>query len=246
MNGNRWPVIMGSALVATAALLYFLQYELFGDARSVYQGLVGNMAFLPVYVLFSTMMLDTLIRKREKGILLKKLNMVIGVFYTEVGTPLLERFTQFDPDADTLRQSLKDGRSWSEADFARLADALGRHPYAVDCDLADMGALREFLLGKRTFLLGLLTNPNLLEHDTFTDLLWAVFHLVEELDHRAPGYRPVGDDAAHLANDARRAYMLMASDWLAYMHHLKGDYPYLFSLALRTNPFDPSATVEVR
>jgi len=30
-------------------------------------------------------------------------------------------------------------------------------------------------------LLGLLGNPNLLEHDSFTDLLWAVFHLMEEL-----------------------------------------------------------------
>jgi hypothetical protein len=29
------------------------------------------------------------------------------------------------------------------------------------------------------------------------------------------------------------------------MQHLKTDYPYLFSLAVRTNPFDPDAKVEV-
>jgi hypothetical protein len=29
------------------------------------------------------------------------------------------------------------------------------------------------------------------------------------------------------------------------MEHLKNDYPYLFSLAVRTNPFNPNATVEV-
>jgi hypothetical protein len=28
------------------------------------------------------------------------------------------------------------------------------------------------------------------------------------------------------------------------MEHLKKEYPYLFSLALRTNPFDPEASVE--
>ena len=28
--------------------------------------------------------------------------------------------------------------------------------------------------------------------------------------------------------------------------HLKNDYPYLFSLAVRTNPFDPNASVEVK
>jgi hypothetical protein len=33
--------------------------------------------------------------------------------------------------------------------------------------------------------------------------------------------------------------------WTGYMRHLKHDYPFLFSLALRTNPFDPEAQVEV-
>jgi len=29
------------------------------------------------------------------------------------------------------------------------------------------------------------------------------------------------------------------------VQHLQGDYPYLFSLVVRTNPFDPDAKVEV-
>jgi hypothetical protein len=29
------------------------------------------------------------------------------------------------------------------------------------------------------------------------------------------------------------------------MRHLKTDYPYLFSLAVRQNPFDPEASVTV-
>ncbi|HEY5995807.1 MAG TPA: hypothetical protein VIU29_02245, partial [Candidatus Deferrimicrobiaceae bacterium] len=217
MNERRWQLFMGGALAAVASALYFAQYELFGDAKSVFQGLVGNLAFLPLYILFATLMLDTLLRKREKSILLKKLNMAIGVFYAEAGTRLLETFTAFDPDAESLRRSVAEGGGWSEADFSRLAESLKAHPYEIDCGLAEIGPLREFLLERRTFLLGLLTNPNLLEHDTFTDLLWAVFHLAEELAHRPSGYRPEGADAAHLANDIRRAYSLMASDWLAYM-----------------------------
>jgi hypothetical protein len=34
--------------------------------------------------------------------------------------------------------------------------------------------------------------------------------------------------------------------WLDYMKHLKHDYPYLFSLAMRTNPFDANASIEVK
>jgi len=48
-----------------------------------------------------------------------------------------------------------------------------------------------------------------------------------------------------LLGDVRRAYGLLASEWLSYMKHLRDNYPYLFSLAMRTNPFDPQASPEV-
>ena len=44
----------------------------------------------------------------------------------------------------------------------------------------------------------------------------------------------------------QRGYVLLIKEWLAYMAHLKTRYPYLFSLALRTNPFDPFATPEIQ
>jgi hypothetical protein len=34
--------------------------------------------------------------------------------------------------------------------------------------------------------------------------------------------------------------------WLDYMRHLKADYPYLFSLAIRTNPFRLDASPVIR
>jgi hypothetical protein len=102
--------------------------------------------------------------------------------------------------------------------------------------------LREFLVNRRGFLLGLLENPNLLEHETFTELLWAVFHLSEELESR-PGFEFIPEtDYHHLIGDIKRAYMQLVMEWLDYMKHLKKEYPYLFSLAMRTNPFDPTAT----
>jgi hypothetical protein len=44
----------------------------------------------------------------------------------------------------------------------------------------------------------------------------------------------------------RRAYALLFSEWISYLSHLREDYPYLFSLAVRTNPFDRDASVVVR
>ena len=53
-------------------------------------------------------------------------------------------------------------------------------------------------------------------------------------------------DYEHLENDIRRAYSLLIVEWIVYMRHLHNSYPYLFSLAVRTNPFDIKASVIIK
>ena len=101
-------------------------------------------------------------------------------------------------------------------------------------------------MSKKRFLLALLENPNLLEHETFTELLRAVFHLTEELEKRKDIKQLPKADYDHLKLDTERAYNILIYQWVEYMEHLMNNYPYLFSLAMRTNPFDPNATVEIQ
>jgi len=94
-------------------------------------------------------------------------------------------------------------------------------------------------------MLRLLENPNLLEHERFSDLLWATFHLAEELEAR-PSIKNLPDsDLEHIAGDIQRVYGHLAAEWVAYAEHLKSDYPFLFSLVVRLNPFEehPSPVV---
>ena len=102
--------------------------------------------------------------------------------------------------------------------------------------------MRELLLQKRDFVLGLLQNPNLLEHDEFTDLLWAVCHLTEELEAREILQDLPRSDLKHLASDLQRAFGFLVREWLMYMQHLRGHYPYIYSLSVRTNPFNSAAS----
>ena len=83
-------------------------------------------------------------------------------------------------------------------------------------------------------------------HEQFTELLWAVFHLADELSHRPTVQNLPERDYEHLSGDIQRAYALLTREWLSHLEHLKVSYPYLFSLAVRTNPFDPAASVELR
>ena len=110
----------------------------------------------------------------------------------------------------------------------------------IDARKIDLAKLKVLLRQKRTYLLTLMENPNLLEHDRFTDLLWAVTHLDEELEARDSLESLPEHDLEHLAGDIQRMYDHLASEWLDYVAHLKANYPFLFSLVARTHPFQES------
>ena len=76
-------------------------------------------------------------------------------------------------------------------------------------------------------------------------LLMAVFHLTEELEARSDVSALSGEDKLHIAGDMKRVYGLLTAEWFDCMRHLRDNYPYLFSFAIRTNPFDPEAVPEI-
>jgi hypothetical protein len=232
-------------LLFVSLVLYGVDYLLFGRGGEIGFGLLGNLAFLPIYVLFVTLMIERVLKERERLALRQKLNMVIGVFFSEVGTVMLKDCFGFIRNSGDLADQLKITGQWTRADFRRAADFLTNHDIQADSRLGNLAALKQFLMEKRGFMLGLLENPNLLEHEAFTDLLWAVFHLIEELEARNALTGLPDSDLDHLSGDIKRAYGHLLRQWVVYMEHLKQDYPYLFSLAVRTNPMNSEARVEV-
>jgi hypothetical protein len=207
---------------------------------------LGDLAFLPVEVLLVTIIIHRLLSKREKRIRLEKLNMVIGAFFSEVGTKLLAYLSDLDPKLDEIRKGLIVTDDWSPQEFDSCCKRFKDYEYEIDAQEVNLENLKTFLVGERDFLLRLLENPNLLEHETFTDLLQAVFHLTEELTHREDVKQVSDKDLEHIAGDIKRVYSSLVYEWVAYMEHLKAEYPYLFSLAMRTNPFDQDASPEFK
>jgi hypothetical protein len=89
----NWQIFLGLSLVLLSAILYLFHYILFRDSHHIFLYLIGDIAFLPIQVLLVTLIIDRLLNVREKRSLLKKLNMVIGAFFSEVGTDLLKSFS---------------------------------------------------------------------------------------------------------------------------------------------------------
>ena len=143
-------------------------------------------------------------------------------------------------------KGLIERNEWSDKEFLSVCKRVKNYEHRIDSQKGDLEGLRAFLMQKRDFLLGLLENPNLLEHESFTEALWTVFHLTDELVNRVNVRQLSEADYEHISSDIKRAYVSLIYQWLEYMKHLKDNYPYLFSFALRTNPFDPNASVEIK
>jgi hypothetical protein len=63
--------------------------------------------------------------------------------------------------------------------------------------------------------------------------------------HRSDLFSLPDSDLKHLEGDIVRIYSLLVLEWVRYMLYLKSNYGYLFSLAMRLNPFDPEASAVV-
>jgi len=246
MKHFKWQILLGISLVTLSAIFYLIHYFIFRDAHHIFIYMVSDIAFVFIEVLLVTMIIHEVLAVREKRILLEKLNIVIGSFFSQVGKDLLKLFATFDSQSERIRQSLVVTDEWSDKQFMDMSMRLKQYNHDIDITRNDLIGLKDLLVRERQFFLRLLENQNLLEHDTFTNLLMAVFHLTEELESRSDISRLVEADKKHIANDMKRAYSLLISEWLNYMKHLKENFPYLFSFAMRTNPFDLNATPEVR
>lgn len=150
--------------------------------------------------------MEKVLQKREKKIRMEKMNMVIGLFFSEVGTGLLDIFIRCDPELEKIRQDLLVTIDWHDQDFARVGKRLRSYHHSVAIEKVDLTELRAFRKGIT---------------------------------------RQPEADVKHLAGDMQRGYNLLVYQWLIYMNHLKNNFPFLFSLAVRTNPFDRQASVVV-
>ena len=245
MKNISWQLVLGLVLIALSAIVYFIHYLFFHDAHHIFIYLVGDVAFVFIEVLLVTMVIHQLLAQREKRAKLEKMNMVIGTFYSEIGTVLLDLFVKFDTNVKRIRNDLSAAKNLNTKEFSLLSKQLQSHATTINSSPEDLEKLKDFLCGKRDFLIRLLENPILLEHASFTNLLWAIFHLGDELAHRRNLKKITKKDHEHINGDIRRAYLALLSEWTNYMTHLKDNYPYLFSLAIRTNPFDQEARPEV-
>ena len=230
-------------LIALSVIFFVLQLLIFHNGEESGFLIFQDLMFLPLHILLVTFILDRILRNREKQERLQQIHIVISAFFSEIGTDTLREMGAAISGQQQIAQMLGMKPGWGAKEFGEAAAAMKAHKFHAEPDAHTLMALRATLPQKKAYLLQMFSNPNLLEHDAFTDMLWAMYHLVDELENREEFSTLPESDIRHLAGDITRAYGLLAFEWVNHMKYLKERYPYLWSIALRKSPFAENSIV---
>lgn len=236
-------LILGIILISFSIAIYFLQIVIFNDSKTTEFYFLQDMAFVPIQVLLVTLILDEILNIRERKLKVKKMNLVMSTFYSEMGTALIENLSEFIVNFDQLKNELDKITDWSDKNSQAVRKTINQFKVMADSSKGNLVSLSGFLIDNKSYLLKVFENPNLVEHDAFTDMLWAIYHIADELDNREEILTLPQEDMQHISGDIERAYKVLVSEWTYYMNYLNREYPYLYSLAARKNPFSDNEII---
>ena len=120
----NWKIGLGIILIILSAIVYTIHFIIFRDIHHIFIYLIGDIAFVFINVLLVTLVIDTVLDKRDKKDRLEKLNMLVGVFFSEVGTKLLVHFSDSDPNLEKIKENLVVDVNWSKEKFMELSKNL--------------------------------------------------------------------------------------------------------------------------
>jgi len=235
--------MLGLLLIVISCTFYTLQIFLFHSPRDTFFYLFQDIAFVPFQVIMVTLVLEGILSIREKQERLRKINMVISAFYSEIGTSMITRMFDFIINFSLLKKRLDIGSEWTDIDFKNAVKFIDQFDFEVECSVTNLALLNDYLFEKRDYFVGMLKSQTLMEHDTLTDMIWAIYHVFDELRSRESLESLPNADINHLSNDIKRGFKLLIIEWMYYMNYLRKEYPYLYSLARRKNPFSDCSVI---
>lgn len=178
--------------------------------------------------LFATIT-ETLVSGEERSERRDRLNMTVGVFFSEVGNNLMTSIPC--ENIIKIKERLLTISRWTKKDFETAKKEIANIKFEIGIKKMNIDEFGAFISGKKDLLLRMLENPNLMEHETFADLLQAVLHLSRELEVRKGPY----DENDHVKEDIEAVYVLLIKEWIDYMKYLKINYPHFFLFAATSN-----------
>ena len=234
---NIQTLILATLLVSLSVLVYGIQLSIYhgNPYYSSFFYFLQDLAFLPIEVAIVTFIFQRFLQKQEHEKQYKKTNVIISTFFVEIGLEIMKALSECNVNKEDIRRQIE-GMELSGKKENGVRKACRSLEFKMEASTEKIKNLKDILSKKKFFLVRMLENDNLLEHDSFTDTLWAVFHVADELQMRNI-VDLTDEDISHLCSDLNRAYKGLVNEWISYIIHLEKEYPYLYKTAIKRSPF---------
>ena len=223
-------------LVALSAVLYGLQICIFHDMKDTAFYMLQDWAFLPIQSALVTVIVGRIMNEHEKEVRLEKTRILTSTYFSDLGAEILKIKTPAIANREEIAPAMQVQADWKQDDFKKAVNTIKHVPLKMANTADQFKAIKDLLEAKRMTLLVIASNPSLLEHEDFTDMLWAVFHLNDELMYRGQIDGLSETDLLHLNADAQRVLQETLINWMCHLEFLQKEYPYLYQLELVRNP----------
>lgn len=223
---NKVNIAVGLLAISGTFFLGFWLYT--GDLAYISKYFYIHLAFLPIHALVLGLILDELIQLREKIERRKRLNMFLGIFFRQMGIDIMLSLLNLVKNRDAFEEQMLVDKSWTARRFARARRDLAGFKLDMEPNARMLAALMEALTSREDEIIAMTRNPLMLEFEGLHHCLLSLFHLIEESHFRGPVEKLRPEVRGHLAQDASKSLINLATLWVAYLEHLKDEHPVLF------------------
>lgn len=228
----KYIIMLGVMLSIFSAVLYFVNYIIFGDAHHLLVVFGEELAFMPVYVFITAVVAERLLSRSEKNEIARRTNALVGTFFNEIGYDIITILTKHDRNFATLKEAIRFNNEWDSAKFKNIHKFADTYKYGAPEGIEDFEEISKLLMARKDFLLILMSNASLLEKDEFSELLLAVNHIHE-------AQKTIGDLSGmckelidHIHDDIEKVFRCLIKVWASYLAMIKKEDPYLYKLAI--------------
>lgn len=231
-------------LLVLTILFQGLYFIFFKDRQYVYFTILHGVVEAPFNMFLTGVLFNYILNRKEQSSEREKTNMLIGIFYSEVGNELLRLFLEADMYVEYFRSKFMIKKTWTEADYKKLLLQSDSIEHSINIENIDLSKLREKLANVTGLSIDLLTSTSLQNKDDFNIIVNNVFFLKGELDDRMEGRELDEHEKVHIQKIVNELYLRLIKMWVSHMYYRQSSNEQLFIKALIKSPFDNRSRAE--
>ena len=156
--------------------------------------------------------------------------MLTSSFFTGIGAFLIREILQMT-DADGLVYEVVKNGAEQSGRVGEVQKQLQSVKLNVHIDAAGYTKIQQIIRSNQTNILVIASNPLIIEHECFSEMLWGVFHLMDEFRLRGSWDDLSEQDIEHFNQDFEKVLRLLLMNWVGNVRYLKETYPAFYAAA---------------